>query len=1463
MRNKVLIIFSILILVVGQISEETASQRTQITLSFGQVNDLEVEYQMFYFYGFTTKEVDENYEFNFLVKLIKTETEESETGEINCFYSSSNSLGDTGSATVVFACYNYLETNFDSVEIVSSDNVAGIPSDTILLNPKLTDDLIKDEALYDFYSESPAPQLVGQPVIDYKKVGNGLLKFTINLRQPDQNIKVGQSFDIKLPYPSGIFLKFTITEINELTMKLNCEIEGEVIDQRLYVEQTTIVVDRKYLFILPGFITNSINTNGTELQNDEEEEESEKEQIEESEKEQEEEIENEQTEELEKEQIEESEKEKTEEQEGEQKEEPEKEQKEEPEKEQAEVAEKEQMEESEKEKTEEQEGEQIEESEKEQTEELEKEQIEESEKEKTEKEQTEEPEGEQTEEPEGEQMEEPEKEQTEEPEKEKTEEPEKEQMEEPQKEKTEEPEKEQTEEPEKEQKEKSEKEQIEEPEEEQTEESEKEQAEEPEKEQKEKSEKEQKEEPEKEQTEEPEKEQTEEPQKEKTEEPEKEQKEKPEIEKTEEPEKEQTEEPGKEKADEEPEEKPSEKEDTTEQVSTTSKSTESSTHESTNSTINESTEQATTQNVTPTNGITYEPTTDTISEEEEEESIRTIEEAKKISELTISFRQLTGFKFTGGVISFNFLSLITQSLSKGKTITLLVNLIGINGMDEEATEITCTLGENVEVTDNESKQAIFLCLRSGLNESKGYTSFRLNSSDDIAGIPTEDEIALNPVLTDEAISNNEIKNYTADSSVPPSFVFDTIDLQNCENDGKFAIKGSLSGVSTIASNKFTIPLTYPEGTSITCTFEGENLQCIGDKELSGTMILEQAIVADKTEELFTLKNISFNNMNCNNGLLKEASKKINVNISFRQVSHIQKESNGLSFLFAAFVNVDLPASYTIPMNVIVIINGKKVEKIADCTLNEAVTSSGTAVQGDFNCLVALESNENVAPEDLTISTNNDNIGGCSELTKEEASPKLTDDAIEESKNKPDLGKVLDYSLEENKGKIPPSFEISTLNMDKCESKGKLTLIGTFLDDINEEMTFDISFTFPASTIKCTVEKATKGQQTEISCKMQKVKKGAEFRDFVLEPKLLKKKNKEMFYIKRKTFNLGSTYKCENFNELKLKKAKARINSPFTFLQVGKPPSYSRLFFMALTRKNTEAVFTQTQIFTVTLKIQTSRRRRLDIQELEDLNITCVPGNSTDNTGSFDCSGSANGDLVSLDIENDKIAGQTENVKILENPNPDYSKKEALVVYDSLPSVTITNVTSQNCSIYGTYKVEAYSASDLNLTEEKDNVTILFSTPDSSGNCIIEVPSNKRNLTINCDNTESFTASEMIIPAQTIYEKDDTTPLFKIASDYIVPSPFACAIGDNSYKNKTAISQESTSTSWGKRYFRNGSSGLSGGAIAGIVIALVVAFAIIAVLIVYTRKFISKPPKSANYIVDNSSTIHNLQMNRKV
>ena len=271
MRNNVLIILSILILVVGQISEETASQRTQLTLSFGQTNELDPNENFFIFYGFTTKSIDTNFQISFLIKLLRNgePTEDSETVESICTTQGGINPSDKGSATIQFGCQ--IEGDYDSIEIVSSDTIAGIPSDPILVNPQLTSIFIEIDSL--IYPETPAPQLVEQPVIDYTKAGNGLLEFTINLRQADGNIKEGQSFKIKLLYPSGIILKFFITEINELTIKLDCEIDGEVIDQRLYVEQTAILADGKYLFILPGFKTEIINTKENVLENEMDEEE--------------------------------------------------------------------------------------------------------------------------------------------------------------------------------------------------------------------------------------------------------------------------------------------------------------------------------------------------------------------------------------------------------------------------------------------------------------------------------------------------------------------------------------------------------------------------------------------------------------------------------------------------------------------------------------------------------------------------------------------------------------------------------------------------------------------------------------------------------------------------------------------------------------------------------------------------------------------------------------------------------------------------------------------------------------------------------------------------------------------------------------------------------------------------------------------------------------------------------------
>ena len=851
--------------------------------------------------------------------------------------------------------------------------------------------------------------------------------------------------------------------------------------------------------------------------------------------------------------------------------------------------------------------------------------------------------------------------------------------------------------------------------------------------------------------------------------------------------------------------------------------------------------------------------TDT-SEEEEEDSPRTKEDAEKKAQIFISFRQLNTFTFKPGTISFYFLALTSQALTKGSTITLNVNLIGSEGMDDETKEIQCTLESDVdEPSEGESSQGNYKCELSGLNTSINYTSVRLDSSDDIVGIPTDDETALNPALTDEAIKNGEVKNCTKDSSVPPTFSFKEINSTQCSTNGKFTIKGSVSNNKKIAANKFTIPLTYPEGTSMTCNFIDGNLECIADKELE-EIIMEQTIVSEGAEEIFILRNLSSDRMNCKNGLEAKAEEKSNVDISFRQVSKIKEITNGLSFFFAAFVKTNLEASYSIPMNVFVIINGQKVEKEANCTLKEAVESSGTPVQGDFDCVVPLESNETVAPENLTVSTNNDNIGGCSELTKEEASPNLTDYAIEETKDKPDLGKVLDFSLAENKEQIPVTFEISAMDLDKCEKKGKLKVTGKFTEDIEEEKTFEIPFTFPAYRIKCTVDPVAKDTTTDIICKMQKTKKFFTFKSLVLEPRLLKKKKMEMFYIKKFKHEASSEKSCENYNDIKLKRAKARKNAPFSFLQIARPPSYGHLFFIALLKKSSETFENRTINISLTI-VKNSRRRVLDTLDLSDeLEVSCSVGNTEGDAGALDCSNSEmqNSNVTKADIEDTDIGGSTDEVEVEKNPNPDYSKAESLKAVNDLATVKITNIESTNCASAGTYTITGTLTGTLNESLYLDNVNIPFSTPDSSGVCSI---SGDTELTIKCDNTEEFKVSQITVPAQVINDNAGN-PVFRIPEDFTAPTQFACAISENSTRTSGADGEEEGVA---RRYYNNkSSSGLSGGAIAAIVICSVAAVAIVGVIAVLMRKNIYSGPKVAmpDSSIDNT-TVNKFMANNEI
>ena len=849
-----------------------------------------------------------------------------------------------------------------------------------------------------------------------------------------------------------------------------------------------------------------------------------------------------------------------------------------------------------------------------------------------------------------------------------------------------------------------------------------------------------------------------------------------------------------------------------------------------------------------TEPITTEGTSPDDDEEDQEgeEEPMTLEDALERAKIFISFRQLNGFFFDNSTysITFNFYGYATQDLTGEQKIELKVNLININGVTDYITKAECVLLEDVSLGSKSMAQANFNCSMEDLYEDN-YTSLRLNKTDDVAGIP-EDEALLNPVLTDEAIAEGEMKNCTEDSSIPPLFNITSLEEASCSSDGKFIFKGKLSEDKQIPS-KFTIPLTYPsEGITLTCTYESEEIQCVADQAIDNTTVLEQYTVSEGSEDLFIIKSFVAN-MSCANGLLKEAENKTNVNISFRQVSHIEKVDAGITFFFAAFVNqIALESGYTVEMNVIFEQDGQKIPKIANCVLSENVEKSDEPVQGNFQCTVSLESGENFSPENLTISKDNENIGGCAELTEEEASPNATDAAISEAENaESDLALAYDCSQEENQNYVPPTFTISNVNIDNCENRGRITVTGSFSEKIENETTFELPLSFPASTVKCTVDQAEANAKVEMDCKIQKVKKFSKFKQFIIEPRLLKNKRKEMFYIEKFASPEVSEKSCRSFNKIKLDHARKKKNAHLGFLLFGPPPS-GFLFFLALMKVDSSATFNSITL-EATITTEASRLRLLDESTAA---LKCEAGATTENTGIVNCKG--DGSTPSkIDLTDSKVAGTPDDGKIESNPAIDASN---LATVDSLSSFNITSIEKGNCQNNGSYIIKAECTSDQCSSFTKSKITIPFSSPDSKGLC--EVNSKGKEVTMYCENTQKFeTPAEMIIHPQMIFDDDDTTPLFKINQSYTARTPFACVVSDKSLKVPFSNTRSGTSSSGGSYPGKkSSSSGLSGGAIAGIVIACVAAVAIVGTIIVLAKKGVFSS-KAASDPVDVNSTVN--------
>ena len=184
----------------------------------------------------------------------------------------------------------------------------------------------------------------------------------------------------------------------------------------------------------------------------------------------------------------------------------------------------------------------------------------------------------------------------------------------------------------------------------------------------------------------------------------------------------------------------------------------------------------------------------------------------------------------------------------------------------------------------------------------------------------------------------------------------------------------------------------------------------------------------------------------------------------------------------------------------------------------------------------------------------------------------------------DLEYIVDYFEEEVKP--TPLFTISEIDMNKCKSNGKFILTGSFSDDIDESIKFDFNLAYPANEVKCEFDEATKGQTIEMTCKLHSAFSLAE--SIIIEQKLIKKKNKEIFIVKKE------------------KIGQRMMNAKFSFLQLNHfiPSSGAISFFFALSRILESTIFMPTYPLTVKLKFASRRRLRSLDTSKSGVGVSC-------------------------------------------------------------------------------------------------------------------------------------------------------------------------------------------------------------------------------------------------------------------
>ena len=253
------------------LSQDEAEERKDLSLSFRQVNTLDLNSFSFMFYALTSQTINSDatikFYFNFLDE---SGTVLPSPVEADCTIEEPVTEIDQsiGVAPASFKCLfneEYVTDQVSTLQITSADGVAGLPiDDGILKNPKLTDQLIDLGKLTNPATEGGnLPSIInpGDYLVKYNEE-QGVFTMVFEFTQGTVNVQADKFFRIPLTYPGGINLEGYIVKKEDTSLTIRFGIEGEINSIPLIWEQTVISFNGEDLFVLPSYKTDSITTKG-------------------------------------------------------------------------------------------------------------------------------------------------------------------------------------------------------------------------------------------------------------------------------------------------------------------------------------------------------------------------------------------------------------------------------------------------------------------------------------------------------------------------------------------------------------------------------------------------------------------------------------------------------------------------------------------------------------------------------------------------------------------------------------------------------------------------------------------------------------------------------------------------------------------------------------------------------------------------------------------------------------------------------------------------------------------------------------------------------------------------------------------------------------------------------------------------------------------------------------------------